>query len=229
MKQRAISMAMTVIFIISMCMLAKTAAVYTTSTQLKEGERVVVIDPGHGGQDPGKVGVNDALEKDINLEIALRVKTFLEQDDIKVVLTRDGDYGLYTESDRNKKVTDIKKRVEIIETSGAALAVSIHQNSYGSGEIVGAQVFYYTHSEEGKKAAQIMQEQLIQGVDESNRRKAKANDNYYILKKSATPAIIVECGFLSSREEAALLCDEKYQEKLAWNIHLAIIRYLNQD
>lgn len=229
MKKRAVSMAMTILFIISMCVLAKTAAIYTTSTQLKKEECVVVIDPGHGGNDPGKVGVNDALEKDINLKIALLVKSFLEQDDIKVILTRDGDYGLYKESDSNKKVTDIKKRVEMIETPGTRLAVSIHQNSYGSGEITGAQVFYYTHSEEGKKAAEIMQEQLIAGVDQSNHRQAKANDNYYILKKSTTPSIIVECGFLSSKEEATLLCDEDYQEKLAWNIHLAIIKYLNKQ
>lgn len=229
MKKRAVSTVMIIIFIVSMCVLAKTAAVYTTSNQLREGEKVVVIDPGHGGNDPGKVGVNDALEKDINLKIALLVKVFLEQDDVKVVLTRDGDYGLYGESDRNKKVTDIKKRVEIIETPGTALAVSIHQNSYGVGDITGAQVFYFSHSKEGKKAAEIMQNQLIEGVDPSNHRKAKANNNYYILKKSTTPSIIVECGFLSSKTEAALLCDEEYQEKLAWNIHLAIIKYLNQD
>ncbi|MBD5545365.1 MAG: N-acetylmuramoyl-L-alanine amidase [Lachnospiraceae bacterium] len=229
MKKRAISMAMTIIFIISMCVLAKTAAIYTMSDQLKEKERVVVIDPGHGGNDPGKVGVNDVLEKDINLKIALLVKVFLEQDDIRVILTRDGDYGLYGENDKNKKVMDIKKRVEIIETPGTALAVSIHQNSYGAGDITGAQVFYFTHSEEGKKAAEIMQDQLITGVDPSNHRKAKANNNYYILKKSTVPSIIVECGFLSSQTEAALLCEEEYQEKLAWNIHLAIIKYLNQD
>lgn len=229
MKKRAVSMAMTIIFIVSMCVLAKTVAVYTTSDKLMEKEKIVVIDPGHGGNDPGKVGINDALEKDINLEISFLVKKFLEQDDITVILTRDGDYGLYEEGDNNKKVADIKKRVQIIETPGTALAVSIHQNSYGSGDIKGAQVFYYTHSEEGKAAAEIMQNQLIEGVDDSNHRQAKANDSYYLLKKTTTPSIIVECGFLSSPTEAALLCDEDYQEKLAWNIHLAIIKYLNQN
>lgn len=228
MKNRAISLVMTILFIVAMCVLARTAAIYTTSNKVKEGEKLVVIDPGHGGKDPGKVGVNQALEKDINLEIALLVKEFLEQDDIKVVLTRDGDYGLYEESDTNKKVVDIKKRVEIIETSDTDLAVSIHQNSYGSGDITGAQVFYYTHSEEGKKAAEVMQTQLKEGIDSSNHRQAKANTSYYLLKKTTTPTVIVECGFLSSETEAALLCDNAYQEKLAWNIHLAIIKYLNQ-
>ena len=136
--------------------------------------------------------------KDINLEIALLVKKFLEQDDITVVLTRDGDYGLYQESDTKKKVTDIKKRVELIETPGTDLAVSIHQNSYRLEDVTGAQVFYYTHSEEGKKAAEIMQTQLIEGVDSSNHRQAKGNTSYYLLKKTETPTIIVECGFLSS-------------------------------
>lgn len=228
MKNRAVSMVMTILFIVTMCVLAKTAAIYTTSDEVKTREKLVVIDPGHGGIDPGKVGINQALEKDVNLEISLRVKEFLEQDDIRVILTRDGDYGLYEESDTNKKVADIKKRVELIETPDTDLAVSIHQNSYSSADITGAQVFYYTHSDKGKQAAELMQAQLIEGVDNSNHRQAKANSSYYLLKKSTTPTIIVECGFLSSETEAALLCDDDYQEKLAWNIHLAIIKYLNQ-
>lgn len=228
MKNKVISMTMTLLFVVSMCVLAKAAAIYATSNEAQKDEKIVVIDPGHGGNDPGKVGINEALEKDINLEIALLVKKFLEQDDITVVLTRDGDYGLYQESDTKKKVTDIKKRVELIETPGTDLAVSIHQNSYRLEDVTGAQVFYYTHSEEGKKAAEIMQTQLIEGVDSSNHRQAKGNTSYYLLKKTETPTIIVECGFLSSSKEAALLCDSDYQEKLAWNIHLAIIKYLNQ-
>lgn len=219
---------MTIILIISMYFLVKTAASYTMSKSMEENKKIVVIDPGHGGSDPGKVGVNNACEKDINLQIALKVKVLLEANDIEVVMTRETDEGLYKKDDFNKKASDIKKRVEIMEKPGTMLAVSIHQNSYGSADVSGAQVFYYTTSAEGKRAAEIMQQQLIDGVDTKNHRKCKGNDTYYVLKKSTTPAIIVECGFLSSPKEAELLCDDAYQEKVAWNIQMGIIKYLNE-
>ena len=93
-------------------------------------------------------------------------------------------------------------------------AVSIHQNSYQDAQIHGAQVFYYSHSEEGKRMAEVMQKALLK-ADEENTRQAKANDTYYLLKRTEVPTIIVECGFLSNPEEAAKLVSPKYQEKLA--------------
>lgn len=220
---------MTIILIVSMYFLVKTAASYTMSKSTDNNKLTVVIDPGHGGSDPGKVGINDALEKDINLQISLKVKKFLEANNIKVVMTRETDEGLYRKNDSNKKASDIKKRVEIMEKPGTLLAVSIHQNSYGTENVSGAQVFYYTTSEEGKKAAEIMQQQLIDGIDPENHRQSKANNTYYVLKKSTTPAIIVECGFLSNYEEASLLVSDIYQERMAWEIHIGILKYLNSQ
>ena len=101
----------------------------STDAYIKEMP-VVVIDAGHGGTDPGKVGVDGSLEKDINLAVAKRLKTYLEQDDIRVIMTRETDTGLYSDTDSRKKMADMKKRCEIIEESGADLVVSIHQNSY---------------------------------------------------------------------------------------------------
>ena len=197
---------------------------------LSRGENdrtVIVIDAGHGGDDPGKVGINGALEKDINLKIAGFVQSYLEQNGITVILTRDSDAGLYEANSGNTKVEDLKNRLALIESSGAPLAVSIHQNSYTSESVHGAQVFYYATSAEGERAALLLQDQLVKGLEEEKARHAKKNDSYYLLKKSTVPTVIVECGFLSNQREADLLITEAYQKKVAWNIALGILQYVN--
>lgn len=195
----------------------------------KKRDIIIVIDAGHGGRDPGKVGINGAQEKDVNLSVALKLKNLLEQNDIKVIMTREEDIGLYSEGDSNKKVADMRKRVDIINSSNAQLAISIHQNSFTQESIRGAQVFYYTNSETGKKYAEIMQAQVKETLQDGNKRAAKSNDSYYMLKKVECPIVIMECGYLSNKEEAALLIDEAYQERLAWAIHLGLMRYINNS
>lgn len=197
----------------------------TDTPDEKEHKLLVVIDAGHGGIDPGKVGINQALEKDINLLIARKVKRYLELSDVEVIMTREGEDGLYSPEDSNKKVQDMKNRVALIDSSGADLAVSIHQNSYSEEYVKGAQVFYYATSIHGQKMAEIMQNTMAEVLDRENRREAKANDSYYLLKKTETPIIIAECGFLSNSEEAKLLMQEDYQDRVAWAIHLGILRY----
>ena len=105
--------------------------------------------------------------------------------------------------------------------------VSIHQNSYPEEDVDGAQVFYYSGSAEGKLLGGMVQESLKREIADGNHRVAKANKDYYLLKKSTCPAVIVECGFLSNPAEAALLATEEYQEKIAFAIHLGILEYLN--
>ena len=185
------------------------------------------MDAGHGGDDPGKIGVNDALEKEINLEIAKKLKLLFETEGIIVVMTREEDKGLYDESARNHKVQDMQRRCEIIDESGAALVVSIHQNSYTTEGVKGAQVFYYGQSEGGKELAETIQNSLILRLDPANTRSAKANESYYLLKKTTIPAVIVECGFLSNWEEAERLVTEVYQEKAAWAVFMGVMQYLN--
>lgn len=174
----------------------------------------IVLDSGHGGEDPGKIGVNQAKEKDVNLKIAKKTKERLEKKGWKVVMTREKDVMLGDPAAGNKKIHDMKARVERINKTMPQAAVSIHQNSYQDAQIHGAQVFYYSHSEEGKRMAEVMQKALLK-ADEENTRKAKANDTYYLLKRTEVPTIIVECGFLSNPEEAAKLVSPKYQKKLA--------------
>ena len=172
------------------------------------------------------MGINDALEKDINLEIAKKLKSFLEAEGIRVVMTRTGDAGLYDANASNKKVQDMKRRLEIIEEAEPVLVVSIHQNSYHEENVKGAQVFYYLTSDNSKKLAELLQEEL-KSLDTENRRQAKGNDSYYLLRKTSKPIAIVECGFLSNRSEAEKLITPLYQEKLAWSIYMGIMQYLN--
>ena len=205
---------------------ARKSAVFVQSERAGSAPLCIVVDAGHGGDDPGKIGINDALEKDINLQIALKLQKLLEQNNIKVVMTRDTDQGLYSDGATNKKAEDMQTRCKIIEDSDALFTVSIHQNSYTSPEIQGAQVFYYGQSETGKKLAETLQSALIEQVNPDNHREAKANESYYLLKKTPTPTVIVECGFLSNPAEAELLLQEEYQDKLVNAIYSGIETYL---
>ena len=179
----------------------------------KQGEAhkkiTVVVDAGHGGPDGGKTGVNGKLEKELNLIIAEKVKKLLEEEGIAVIMTREED-GWLAET----RIGDLKERVRIMNESKADLAVSIHQNSYHEESVFGAQVFYYTTSGEGKAAAEILQNELLE-IDPENKKREKANNTYYILKKTEVPTVIVECGFLSNHKEAEKLSDEAYQGKIA--------------
>lgn len=208
---------------------AKYGSIQVVSAVAARSEKrpVVVIDVGHGGNDPGKVGVDGSLEKDINLQIAKRVKMYLEQSDVEVIMTREEDVGLYSDDDSQKKMADMRKRCKLINESNADLVVSIHQNSYHEEYVFGGQVFYYKDSEKGKKLAEILQKRFTYVLGDQNRRLAKANGNYYLLLHVKSPIVIVECGFLSNRREAALLQQEDYQDRMAWTIHMGIVEYLN--
>ncbi len=199
-----------------------------SSGAAEKGKAVVAVDCGHGGNDPGKVGAGGVLEKDVNLKIGKLVQEKLEKKGYEVVMTRREDEALADEGSGNIKVQDMKNRVKLINEAKPALAVSIHQNSYHDPDVCGAQVFYYSESTEGKTAAEIMQEALLE-ADADNTRKAKANNTYYILKRTEPPIVIVECGFLSNPEEEKLLSGEDYQEKMAAAITSGAEKYLETE
>lgn len=224
--RKKIELIMAVCLLISAFIVGRTIGAYASGDKIKE-EKVVLLDPGHGGFDPGKIGVDKSKEKDLNLQIAKKIKKQLEKKKITVFLTREDDTGLYDEGSSNKKVQDMRRRVEIINEKKPQLVISIHQNSYSDSAVKGAQVFYYSHSKEAKEAAEVMQKAL-KNLEKENRREAKANATYYMLKKTQPPTIIVECGFLSNPEEAAKLSDEAYQEKLAKTICKGTIEYIGK-
>lgn len=187
----------------------------------------IVIDPGHGGNDPGGIGVSGVLEKDVNLSVALFLRKNFEAQGFEVVMTRDIDKGLYSETAKNKKKEDLAKRIEIIKEAHPDFVLCIHQNIFTDSKYSGAQVFYYKESEEGARLAACLQNQLITGLDPENTRVPKSNMNYYMLKNSPVPIVIVECGFLTNAEEEQKLGTQAYQRDLAWNIYLGTMQYLN--
>lgn len=194
----------------------------------EQTERIVCIDPGHGGADPGKVGVDQVLEKDINLQISLLLKEELEKRNIQVVMTRMEDRDLAEEGASNRKVADLKERCRIMNESGAAVTICIHQNSFTDPAVWGAQVFYCSGSEDGKRMAQLLQDSLREKVDPDNHREIKENDSYYVLKNTGIPVVIVECGFLSNGEETEKLSDPAYQKQIAAAVGEGVLRYFDE-
>ena len=194
MEKKKIELLMSVVLILCACILAGRGWERASSSRVEVQETgwTVVLDAGHGGNDPGKIGVDDSLEKDLNLIIAKKVQKLLEQQDVKVVMTRETDAGLYEEQTSNKKVQDMKNRCALINETQPDCVVSIHQNSYHEEYVTGAQVFYYGTSKEGERLAEILQEKLITHADPENHRQAKANESYYLLKKTEVPIVIVE-------------------------------------
>lgn len=198
---------------------------HMATTLMKPSSPVtVVIDAGHGGNDPGKVGINNLLEKDINLKIAMYLKTYLTANDVRVIMTREKDESLST-STSNSKTSDLSNRKEIMFENNPVVAVSIHQNSYPAQSVHGAQVFYGQNHQNSKLLAEILQKHLLD-MDKSNHRKAKSNNSYYLFTNNPYATVIVECGFLSNPEEASWLNDSDYQKKIAWHLHLGIMQYI---
>ena len=226
---------LTLLLVLAMVMVARESAQFVSAIEentkkafQKNGSEItIVVDAGHGGIDPGKIGINNALEKDINLAIALKLARNLKENGINVVMTRTDDNGLYKETDSNKKVVDMKNRLAIIEEAKPALAVSIHQNSYPDSSVSGVQVFYYKDSVKSRDAAEILQTQLIRSLKPRKERVAKDNGSYYLLKKTSVPIVIVECAFMSNPAEAQLLTQDDYQEKVAWAIYMGIMQVIN--
>lgn len=226
-KRKTMEVLMAVLFLIAAYCLSREGAKLVEN--INGEKKTVVVDPGHGGMDPGKIGINDVEEKEINLEISLMLRDKLEKQGIQVVMTRENDQGLYDEDSSNKKVQDLQRRVELIHEEQPVCVVSIHQNSYPDASVKGAQVFYYEDSTEGKKLAEELQNALIAQVDPENHRQAKGNTTYYLLERTDVPLVICECGFLSNPEEAELLTDQAYQETLTDAIVSGILEYLGKD
>jgi N-acetylmuramoyl-L-alanine amidase len=192
-------------------------------------DRVIVIDAGHGGRDAGASGRGGTLEKDINLEIAQRLRRYIEESGGTAVMIREEDNGLYSLDSKNKKKEDMKNRRQIITESGGDLLISIHLNSFPQSRYYGAQVFYFKGSEPSKRLAGIIQTELKRVLDRGNNRVEKSTKDYFILKDNGIPSILIECGFLSNEEEEVLLSQPLYQEKVAWSIYLGLIKYFTES
>lgn len=185
----------------------------------------IIIDVGHGGSDPGKVGINNALEKDINLAIGKYLADYLDTAGYSVLMTRATDVSLADPGAANQKLSDFKNRTALIEDAAPMAVVSIHQNSYPSESVKGTQVFHSAQTE-SKLLASCIQEQCRRLLDPENQRQIKENSDYYLFRHITCPIVIVECGFLSNHMEANLLITEEYQKKTAWAIYMGTVQYL---
>lgn len=189
----------------------------------------ILIDAGHGGADGG-ASANGLTEKDINLNVALKLKEVIEQSGGTVAMTRDGDYSTADENrtdGTSAKKSDLKRRREMVAESGADMFVSIHMNKFPQEKYWGAQVFYADTPDNSRKLGEAIQAALPRVLNDGNERAAKkTNGSIYILKNAAVPSVIVECGFLSNPDEAQKLKTEEYQFKLAGAVFEGICDYL---
>ena len=189
-----------------------------------KSEFTIVIDAGHGGRDGGSIGVDGSIEKDLNLEYAKSLQKLLTNAGIKVVMTRSGDMGLYNENADNKKLSDMRKRREIINNSTPDLVISVHMNSFPLDSCKGAKTFYQIGSDSSFDAAKKIQSCLSYYI--GNTSKTVSGGDYYILNCSRYTSVLVECGFLSSPEEVKLLNSSDYREKFTYSVYRGIMMYL---
>lgn len=190
--------------------------------------KTIILDAGHGLPDEGAVAKDGTSEEKINLEIVLKLQEILELSGVKVVLTRSDEQGIYNtdkESIKNKKISDMKNRVEIGNNSNANIFVSIHLNKFSEEKYSGYQTFYNSKDEKSKMLAMIIQKNLKDCLKDENEREALSISNKYIMDNVKIPTVIVECGFLSNREELENLKKEEYQQKIAWGIYSGILEY----
>ncbi|MBO7170997.1 MAG: N-acetylmuramoyl-L-alanine amidase [Clostridia bacterium] len=203
---------------------------FSTATSLpvlaERSDRTVILDAGHGGIDAGAIGVNGMLEKDLNLSLTLLLAERFRQAGVKVVLTRTEDALVLREGDERspgRKVRDLEGRLAVAKQYPDSLFVSIHMNSFPTAECKGLEVHYANDEVSEAVARSVMGRVKETLMPDSRRTPKKAGDDIYLLKNAVTPAVLIECGFLSNGEEAAKLSDKDYQKELSFCLFCAIM------
>lgn len=204
----------------------------TTSVWNRHGNKIILIDPGHGGVDGGAVSANGTIEKDITLEISLKLRDELKKKGFKVFMTREEDKGLYgnEETIRKKKYVDLAKRTKMKQDVGCDAFVSIHLNKFAQTQYYGAEI-YHSKREDSKQLASVIMNKLKSELKDGNRREIKpAGTRFKILREQDNMAgIIIECGFISNPREEKLLKTAEYQKKLAKIIAEGILEYYKSN
>lgn len=221
-----------VIVAIITCLLIITYIVPVNASTIDNSDKVILIDPGHGGIDGGAKSKTGTIEKDINLQISLKLRDNLEEKGYKVYMTRENDEGLYKKGNtvKEKKREDLNKRVEMKKETECDIFVSIHQNMFPQSKCYGAQV-WYASNENSYNLATVVQESIKQSVKDNNKRVAKpAAEAYLILRdKHEGASILVECGFLSNPEEESRLKSDEHQDLIVEGISDGIDKYFDGD
>lgn len=181
-------------------------------------KKTVIIDPGHGGIDVGTVGIDGSLEKNINLSISLDLYDYLMVSGINTVLTRDGDYEVYKAGEKRTK-SDLYNRMDFINSVPDSILISIHQNHFENEAEWGTQVWFSPNDEISPTLADKILQSVKKNIQPENKRENKVSDNsYYILYKAQKPSVMVECGFVSNKNENNKLQDKEYQKDMAYSI-----------
>ena len=199
------------------------------SASAEEQTRTVIIDAGHGGEDPGAIGADGTLEKDLNLAIAMNIGNLLTERGITVIYTRTEDKLLYKESENIKgirKISDLKNRCQVANDNPSAIFVSIHMNTFGASKYSGLQVYKKDNSSSESLANQV-KSSVKESLQPDNERAVKSGNEMYVLENSPGEAILIECGFLSNPEECKKLSEKEYQNKLSFAIVCGIINYMD--
>lgn len=221
-----------VIVAIITCLLIITYIVPVNTFALDNSDKVILIDPGHGGIDGGAQSKTGTIEKDINLQIALKLRDKLEESGYKVYMTRDEDEGLYQKGNtvREKKREDLNRRVEMKKETECDIFVSIHQNMFPQSKCYGAQV-WYASNDNSYNLATVVQDSIKESVKDNNKRVAKpAAEAYLILRdKYEGASILVECGFLSNPDEEVKLKSDEHQNLIVEGISNGIDKYFDGD
>lgn len=221
---------LTLVFILafSLTLALKTASVTTVSTII-DTSKTIIVDAGHGGEDGGTQSSAGVLEKDVNLAISFKVGSILKLMGYTVVYTRSEDklqYGADAVKQRQKKVSDIHHRMNFMHMYPDAVFLSIHQNYFTESKYYGAQVFYSENNDVSKVIAESIQTTIRDLLQNDNSRQVKpSGTDVYLLYNTKSPAVMVECGFLSNPGEALLLCDSEYQKKLSLAIVAGVEKY----
>ncbi len=190
--------------------------------------KLVIIDPGHGGEDPGAIGVTGVYEKDLNMQISLELAECLKQYGYTVLLTRTTDNLLYTEAENIKglrKIYDLKNRCAIANEHTDAVFISIHMNSYSQEKYEGTQVYYSPSDSESAALAGKIQASVKSRLQSENNRQTKSGKGIYLLENTEALSVLVECGFITNENECKRLSDHQYQKDLALAITLGITEY----
>ncbi|MBQ9680004.1 MAG: N-acetylmuramoyl-L-alanine amidase [Ruminococcus sp.] len=231
MKVKTVYLIILAVVLVSFCVVMFSAfsnITAHTSTDVSDEKPTVIIDAGHGGEDGG-AEVDGVLEKDINLNIANKTADLLRLCGYTVTEIRDEDISVYedgAETLREKKVSDLKHRVEICNESENNIVVSIHQNKFDNSAYSGAQVFYSVNNDNSILLAEAVRSAVVSLLQSGNTRELKpAGSDIYLLDNAEVPAIIVECGFLSNSDERAKLLDEGYQSQIAYSIAMGVLEY----
>ncbi len=204
---------------------------FVFATQILNERNTVIIDAGHGGEDPGAIGVNGEYEKDINLELAMVLGAALSEEGFAVIYTRTEDKMLYSPEENIKgmrKLSDLKNRCNIAAEYPEAIFISIHLNSYSQSKYSGFQAYYSEINEDARVLASEIQSSVKERVQSNNKRVIKSGSGLYLLDNVSNPAVLLECGFLTNAEECEKLSKKEYQKELSLAIVCGIIEYRNK-